>query len=30
VLGALPPEDETLDDTLRLIDQALEAAVGQI
>jgi hypothetical protein len=27
VLGALPPEDELLDDTLQLIDQALERAV---
>jgi hypothetical protein len=27
VLGALPPEDELLDDTLQLVDQALERAV---
>lgn len=27
VLAALPPEDELLEDTLQLIDQALERAV---
>lgn len=29
VLGALPPEDELLDDTLQLVDQALERAVNK-
>jgi hypothetical protein len=26
-LGALPPEDELLDDTIRAVDQALDIAV---
>lgn len=29
VLGALPPEDELLDDTLQLVDQALERTVNK-